>query len=881
MLLCRRILRVHVQNPVSIFRLPQSPLHGGALAISRFTVRTTRNVFSHGHHYHNTHTTSPRGLVAQANTPPLHTNFSHPNSALLATVLRISRHSEPTKCVKECKIVAGKKVVEEGEYSPFQAYMLLRSQDPAFAASLPTEVLCRIAQGAVKYGCQDIVDSITADILDGEEGDTNATDTSKTCSTNTSSIGIAPETVSRKPTDRTKDHDTTEGSNKVGVTGFPLQDRARIAAALLCVSPRHSHLLVKRKVHSLLTLINLAGQISSLPVLAACYVMRAVFEDPRPDPCDGEVIMLALPRFLRWLGSWYAPTDARAVSYKPSETILAAYGIVNRLIVLEEREMAFQLFRVLTENHHIPAEVFRHVNSAVEAGSNGKDNSTTTCSFNMIIRNVLARASVHWGWYHLAVELMSVTIEAQGRDKDQNVTEREMFDMLHTAIESSTPDQLRYCAVLMCSLARGAQRIVIPEHTVGLFYYRARLLRDGLSAEMFYSCTQSFKVLRRVRYPSPRGMTFVWLMNYLAEERHNMHLARALAKQLVEYPVPIPPNERAALVSMVAKSGFAESARALWERYDVGQDRELVVGNAATMVRMVSLFASLISKTRRKVAMLKGAMDADLQTEAIEETETKLADLSRFTRRVLVEFHKLKQPLDKATHHDLNALARGYFLLGGVKQGLLPYRALLRRKEIPDLYDINVALSAVSQHSPRMAAAIVARMIEMGLQPDVVTFDTVMHQALAHGDLELASGLVKQANEHGLEDLSTMSMVALIRASIDDRVITLETLKTNLSYIWEIVQATPRTSMVHTPNLGKRCIRASVQTGDPEMAFGFWNLLVRWKTEWGDREQVQLRRAIGGLVRRCVGEGKLEVERGREMLHALGLGGGTDGLFGC
>lgn len=874
MLLCRRILRVHVPNLSSVVRLQgaQTVQHGRLSDVKPYLRHTRHASNNRCDESDDAPATSPQDpAVVPANIPLPHTSNSLPNPypELLGTVLRISRYSEPTKGVKELKTVAGKTVVEESKYSPFQAYMLLRAQDSNIAASLPVDVLCCIAQGAVKHGCQDIVDSITADVLAECKDDANSSNTPPNSPTVIAdvdiNVGAPPEATLRHNTD-------SPNSNPSCAHGtFRLRDRASVAAALLCVSPRYPHLLAKGTVLALLTLINSAGRIDSLPVNAACHAIRTVCDDVQPDTCTQDIIALALPRFLGWLRAWQAPTGAKAVSYRPSETILAAYGVVHELVLLGDKEEAFDLFRALTENHHIPPDSFRHVDINVDAKSNA--GSTTKYDFSMIIRNVLARACFHWGWHHLGVELMVAMTETYDEGVQTEHSKKlvsGILDLLHTAIESCTTEQFRCCATLMCSLVRDMD---IPEATVRLFYNRARLLRDGTSAEMFYRRTQSPQMPSRVRYMSPRGRAFVWLMNYLSEERHNVHLARSLAKQLVQFSVPIPPYERAALVSMVAKNGFAESARALWERYTVGKDRELVVGNAAAMIRVVSLFANLVSRTQEKLEMLRTADDAERLQDTIVEKETRLADMSQFAQTVLLSFHKSKEPLDKAAHSDLNALARGYFLLGRMRQGLLPYRALLRRKEIPDLYDINVALSAISRHSPRMAANLVERMLATGLHPDAVTFGTVMHQALVQGDLELAGILVKQAHEYGLEALSAKTMAALILASVSDRAETTEALEANLRHVWEIVQVTPRSSVVHTPNIGECCIRASLHVGNAKMAFDFWDELVRWKAEWGDHEQIQLRRSIGRLVRRRVREGSLAAERGREMLGALGLGG--------
>lgn len=872
MLLCRPILRLHVPNSSPVLPILQSHSHHGRLAPVKFSPYNARHVPCNRSNNYTIPTISRPDLgMAQAIIPlPTKPPHPEPDPDLLATVLLVSRYSGPKKGINEFKIISDKTVVEESKHNPFEAYMLLRAQIPRLAVSLPIHVLCCIAQGAVRHGYQDLVDSIAADVL-GEDGGVASPSNAAIDPTSIDADYFIASTdanpTNSQKTDAHQDINYPTDNGRYSTSPFTLQDRARVAAALLCVPPCHSHLLAKHRVHALLTLINSAGEIDSLPVVAACHAMKAVFDDPHSDPYDRHVINLALPRFLGWLGSWHAPTDARAATYKPSKIILAAYGIVNRLLVLREKQNALALFRVLTENRHIPAEAFQGENQA---------RSTTQHDFGTIIRRVLVRACLHWRWHDLAMKLMTAMTETWNAETqpEQSLNDRERFissmlDLLHPIVKSCTASHVQSCAVLMCLLARSTG-VVIPESTISQFYYRARLFRDGASAEMFYACTQSSKAMR-MAYPPPSGITFVWLMNHLIEKKHNVHLGRLLAKQLVKHPVPIPSNERSKLVAMVAKCGFAEYARALWERYAVGDCSEAVVGDAATMVRMVSLFASLISRTRSKLEELERGADADRE-QTIQEVEARLTDLSQFSEGVVLAFHKLKHPLDKATHYDLNALARAYFLLGMTSQGLLPYRALLRRKEIPDLYDINVALSAVSRYSPRMAAEVVGRMIGTGLHPDAVTFGTVMHQALVHGDLELTSTLVKQAEGCGLKELSEKTMVALIRASVGDNVVTTETLESNLRHVWKIVQATPRTSVVRTPDMGKCCVRACVQVGDADMAFGFWDKLVRWKVEWWDCEQVQLRHAIGQLVRRRIRDGTLGAERGEEMLHALGLG---------
>ncbi|KAF9241137.1 hypothetical protein BU15DRAFT_45274 [Melanogaster broomeanus] len=424
----------------------------------------------------------------------------------------------------------------------------------------------------------------------------------------------------------------------------------------------------------------------------------------------------------------------------------------------------------------------------------------------------------------------------------------------------------------MCQLTDPSHGITIPDRTVRLFYHQACRLRDSESAQLFYSRTQSLQVRATIDYPPPQGRSLTWLMAHLVDQKHDVHLARCLAKQAATRSEPIFPYDRARFIALTASHGFATEARKLWEKYSVGSARDHVIGNAATMMRVVSLFAQRDSRTRAKLEMLKslraqGRVD---ETE-YEELERKQTHYSQFAHHVLRAFHDSIMPMEKADHFSLSALARGYFVLGHMTEGLRCFRTLIRRKEIPDTHDINVALSAMAQRSPRAASEMVDKMSERGLRPDAVTLGTVLHQAVVHGDLELVNELLDRAPELGVKKFSAKTIAALIRTSVTigdetDKA----TLEENVQRAWDMIQSTPESSVVHTPNIGKRCLLASLHLDDPVMAFNFWERLVFGKTEWKDREQRFQRCLISDMIRKHCQAGRLDGGRGRAMLLKLG-----------
>lgn len=791
MLLCRRILRAHAPNSASAKRLVQGHVHD----------RTSLNL-RHSHANLVTRESFPKVAVQPpalrpGDLPP------DPRPILLERVLRVSRYSVP-KTAKDPKPVAKQVMSEKNKHGPFDAYAELRAQDPTLSASLPTDVLCRLAEGAVKHGSQDIVDGLTADVLD--------------------------------------DHLLHE------------DQRAEVAASLLCVPRRYFRLLDKQTTLSLLIIIRRQDRSFSLPAPAALHIMKTIIDDTSSDTLDRSLMNFVLSPFLQHLASLQPPTRAKAVSYRPPEAISLAYMLIDKFVSLKQYHEAFELFQTLSDRGQVPAEAFL-----------AEVPSPLAHDFAVIVRSTLARACLHWDWHHRGVGFIASIMKSQESLKQD--LEPLALELLHACLERCSPSQFKACAWLMCHLVDPRRGIIIPAQTIHLFYSRAMRVGDCEAAHMFYSHTQSHRVKTMTDYPSPQGATLTWLMTYLVGQKQDMHLARSLAKQVVDMLEPVPRYDRGRFIALAASQGFATEARTLWERYSVGYGREFVVGNAATMLRVVSLFARRDSWTRTKRKTIRARCVDEGCSDLDEKRQT---DYYRFACQVLEAFRQSILPLEEANHFDLSALARGYFMLGEMGEGLRPFRVLIGRREIPDRHDINIALSAMARQSPRAASRVVDRMVDHGLRPDGVTFGTVLHEAIVQGDAELVRKIYDQAQEIGVS-LSSKTMVSLIQASVavgegtDDK-----RLDANVRQAWEVVRTTGEGNVVHTPNVGKCCIVACLHLEDPTMAFNFWARLMRGKTEWRDGEQRKQRRAIGDMIRRHCGEGRLDMERGRAMLRALG-----------
>lgn len=236
------------------------------------------------------------------------------------------------------------------------------------------------------------------------------------------------------------------------------------------------------------------------------------------------------------------------------------------------------------------------------------------------------------------------------------------------------------------------------------------------------------------------------------------------------------------------------------------------------------------------------------------------------------------------------------------------------KKEMPDLHDVNVALSGMARYSPKLASKMIERMIQRGFVPDSVTFGTVIKEAINRRDRELVVDLVRRAQEVDVH-LSFKTIAALVQSGVSDagtslngdtdtlgpgneaerREISLvlpensgpdkqlilsggddlERVVSNLHTAWELIQLFPSKDTVGIPNLGKDCVRAALRSEQAELGYKFWKFCLRKKTQWDDSEQVMLRKRLGVLIRSACDEGRLEEKKARVMLVKLGTGNGA------
>jgi hypothetical protein len=335
---------------------------------------------------------------------------------------------------------------------------------------------------------------------------------------------------------------------------------------------------------------------------------------------------------------------------------------------------------------------------------------------------------------------------------------------------------------------------------------------------------------------------------------------------VVDSNEPIPPQDRARFISIVASSGFGLPARTLWERYTVGRDRNAILGSATAMLRVVSLFAYTIRKTLSQIEEEVHKENTITTKSERALYEDRLKDITEFVHFVVAEFRRVKEPLAAANHFHLTSLARAYFILGDITAGFGAFKALLDRKEIPDLYDVNVALSAMAEYSPHDAARMIDRMIDKGVNPDPVTFGTVIHFAMVYRDAELVSKLINKARLVDNAQLTLKSVEALIKSSTEMEG---SSVGINLGRALDIIKSLTMANIMCSPRTGKYCVAASLSVQRPVLAFKFWKLLVQNKVEWDDSEHIHLRRRMGRQIRIYGQAGQISEDLQKVMLHLL------------
>ncbi|TFK40633.1 hypothetical protein BDQ12DRAFT_461635 [Crucibulum laeve] len=583
------------------------------------------------------------------------------------------------------------------------------------------------------------------------------------------------------------------------------------------------------------------------------YLVRLIGSDSTPEPENMELMELICTHVVFHLSPCQAPTDAQSLGYRPPPIVSTSFNFVHQLLPYSP-PLALNVFQVLVDNGY----VIPNANDSTSSSIN---------DFNTIIYSTLIKSSLRWGWktstHKLFVGLMNQ------ENTPHNVKFDLAIEMVHSLLDTPNAADVRACGWLI----RKAHRVgEVPKGLFRQFYSYAFQLNLGMEAEILYSFSREKDVLQKYHYPPPDGPVLTWLLEYFATDGRKVHLVRQLAEEVVEDNLSLPPQSRARFIAVTASRGHSRLARELWERYSVGIDRHVVVGDPALMIRMTSLFYNLA--TRLDLFIERSQKGEPSRPQLFDESKRReqLADMYSFLDIVMAEYRKYHEPLKYAPHQMLTSLARACFIVGKFAEGFQMFRYLLDRKEVPDLHDVNVALTAMAEQHPRSAAKLINQMSKKGLQPDAVSYGTVIHYALLRKDMTLASDMA--AHMKGLKDkqLSLKSLAMLIRAiTPNDPKEDFVDQRERLSSILQLLKTMTDTNFIPSPQVGRDLVSASLRARGPVLAYNFWKLLLKDSTEWDDGRQQTLRQSIADMVLKDHGRGLLSRYETRDMLGKLKL----------
>ena len=535
------------------------------------------------------------------------------------------------------------------------------------------------------------------------------------------------------------------------------------------------------------------------------------------------------------------------------------FRLVLHLSELHLREPATRILQSLVV--HIPPEAIQRMDQ-----SSG--------DFHLIIVLTFVRSCISWKWNDKALALLRSYL---GRNPSASPAINKLcHDALYALMEFPTVDDLHLGVSFVEDILSSPEPIFFSAGIVRQIYSSAQHLGQPQIAASLYKLTQYEPTQSLHKYPLPSGTALTWFLRHLSNHVAYLHLARHLVQQVVDCCEPIPLTDRAEFISIAAESGFATSARSLWERYSSGSGGRIVAGNAAMVVRMCSLFANLhrrnVAHNSEGTGPVYSLIDNRNNEDDPHISFLEDKDFRDFAKLVLTRYREAKEPLHQASREDLNALARANVILGHFTEAFRVLQVVVDRNESPDLHDANVVLSAVANVDPRMALKMLRRMVAIGPKPDGISYGTVIHRAARHGNFAVIIGALRLARETG-QQVTTKTVVTIIRASVAGSAADKDDLRDNLVHALEVIMANEESNHLATVNMGRFCINEALRADDPRLAFKFWTFLLQHRTEWDDNLHTSSRGRIARRIRLHWRKGHIDPEECYRMLCALGVRG--------
>ncbi|KAI0081587.1 hypothetical protein K474DRAFT_1703759 [Panus rudis PR-1116 ss-1] len=250
------------------------------------------------------------------------------------------------------------------------------------------------------------------------------------------------------------------------------------------------------------------------------------------------------------------------------------------------------------------------------------------------------------------------------------------------------------------------------------------------------------------------------------------------------------------------------------------------------------------------------SIHSQTHAKVIAKLEERRREAQEFVHLVIAKFREVQTPLSKASRNTLNALARVYFITGQIMEGFRMFKILVARRELPDLRDVNVALSALSEYNPAIGSRMLDRMIDKGLKPDGVSYGTIIHAALLHDDHLLVRELILKARKSGV-DLTEKTYGTLIRGTLSELYADSEDNRLQARRASALLRILEQSGYTPSVRIARDCVIAALRAGDTLMAFRIWRHYMRGKAD-PQKDQGLTRARLAEEIRKLLDRAKPE-----------------------
>ena len=548
---------------------------------------------------------------------------------------------------------------------------------------------------------------------------------------------------------------------------------------------------------------------------------------------------------------------------KPQETwsgvpfplVLTSFTLL-RWLLPRSRTRSTELFKILVDIGHIPPSTLL---------CDDNTGNVYTLMYAPSIKTCGQR-----GWTELACEFLNDFLRSAKAPRALR-TDLAMELAGHLLNSPSENDLYRCCNLI----ERLHTFQPVPDEIIRDFYAIANQYNFGGPAERLYLFTRDMRrIMRRDKlkphsYPLPQGRSLVWLARDLASDDSTRPHFEFLVKEAHEQQqdVLIPAPHQPHYLILVVVEGFGLIAQSLWEKWTQRVNGEVIRGSPEILVRIIRLTRSMTRKQEERLIFL---LKCDPRDNAeIKESRRRLDGISSFAGKVLRAYITKHKPLDEADHLILTSLARAHFVLGNISDGFQCFRILLRRKEKPDIVDINVGLTALAEFKPRAASVFLTMMKKYDVEPDETTFSTILHHSMMKDDLDLCTELALQMKTSlgpgsNFLPFYSMASASVVERSGDSQQRRVARLKTVLGVLR--IMDYPVEKFVMYPEVGKSLILASLHY--PELAFEFWEVVYKGVP----RNDLEYCNQVGHIriaIRKAWNRGNLDGTKMKDMLSKL------------